>query len=1047
VIKGCWFGLKWALALAAVAGSVAAFCLYRRINEEIRCRVETKIAQHYQGLDVHIRSAQLVKGQGIRLRDLAIVEPGVEGPHAELLHIEEALLECPTDWRDLIDGNPLVRRVVLRRPTVRATRRPDGSWSAGKLLPAPHLSDQPPEVLVESGSLEFFDPAKASIGPLALRDMDFTLAPAAMTEPGPKSEGRRFKGMLTGDGFRRVEFEGTIDLETSACSIRGQAEHLEISPELRDSLPKCYSSRLSALGNLRAEGNLSFLIHYDPAAEQTLGFNVTGRIKRGRIDDPRLPHVLTDISAAVHVDNDGARIDNLSARSGRATVQMSCRLSGFEPDSPVWLMAKVHQLELDRHLLDILPPSLQKTWNKYHPAGRIDADVRLEFDGKTWSPEIAATCLDVSFTHYKFPYRMEHGKGTLDLKDDSLNVNLTAYGGSQPVRLTAEIAHPLSGPTGWFEARGDKIQIDETLLAALPEKSKKVVRSLDPRGTVNFYVRMWRDKPEEPLHRHLLIGANRCSICFDKFRYPLTNIRGVLEMFDNNWTFRGLEATNDTARVTCEGHFTPGLQGKELVLNFTGKNVPLEEELRDALSPHIQQVWRDLRPQGLVDLTAEVRYLPEQKKFNIGVQVQPQRETASIEPVHFPYRLERLEGTLRYRDGHVAFEHCKAEHGAVKIATEGYCDFQSDGRWRTRYEKLSVDRLRIDRELIQALPERLKKAVVELNPTGPINLRGSFDLERRGGPDEPLRSRWDVRIGMQQGSLQCGGILLKNIHGEASLLGEFDGRHVRSRGELAFDSMSYKDYQLTQVNGPIWIDDGRVLLGAWVDRRDNGAVVGTATGPRRSARPLTAKLFGGTLFGDGWVAFGAEPRYAINATLTDADLARCEQEMVAGRHKLRGKILATANLTGSGRTRNTLSGKGTIRLSEGDVYELPVMIAMLKILSVRPPDQNAFSDVAVNYRIEGEHIYFDQIDFRGDAISLRGKGEMDFQSSIRLTLHALVGRGELDLPIIEQVFSGASQQIMLIHVDGTLQNPKTRKEALPVVNQALQQLQEELNRK
>jgi len=237
VIKGCWFGLKWALALAAVAGSVAAFCLYRRINEEIRCRVETKIAQHYQGLDVHIRSAQLVKGQGIRLRDLAIVEPGVEGPHAELLHIEEALLECPTDWRDLIDGNPLVRRVVLRRPTVRATRRPDGSWSAGKLLPAPHLSDQPPEVLVESGSLEFFDPAKASIGPLALRDMDFTLAPAAMTEPGPKSEGRRFKGMLTGDGFRRVEFEGTIDLETSACSIRGQAEHLEISPELRDSLP------------------------------------------------------------------------------------------------------------------------------------------------------------------------------------------------------------------------------------------------------------------------------------------------------------------------------------------------------------------------------------------------------------------------------------------------------------------------------------------------------------------------------------------------------------------------------------------------------------------------------------------------------------------------------------------------------------------------------------------------------------------------------------------------------------------------------------------
>ena len=65
---------------------------------------------------------------------------------------------------------------------------------------------------------------------------------------------------------------------------------------------------------------------------------------------------------------------------------------------------------------------------------------------------------------------------------------------------------------------------------------------------------------------------------------------------------------------------------------------------------------------------------------------------------------------------------------------------------------------------------------------------------------------------------------------------------------------------------------------------------------------------------------------------------------------------------------------------------------------------------------------------------------MDFQSAIRLTFYAMVGRGELDLPVIKQVFRGASQQIMLIHVDGTLQNPETRREALPAVNQALQQL-------
>ena len=122
------------------------------------------------------------------------------------------------------------------------------------------------------------------------------------------------------------------------------------------------------------------------------------------------------------------------------------------------------------------------------------------------------------------------------------------------------------------------------------------------------------------------------------------------------------------------------------------------------------------------------------------------------------------------------------------------------------------------------------------------------------------------------------------------------------------------------------------------------------------------------------------------------------------------------------------------------MYQLPVKISLLKILGLRSPDQNAFSDATVDYRIEGEHIYLKQIDFQGDAISLRGTGEMNFQSAIRLTFYATVGRGELDLPLIKPLVRGVSQQFMLIHVGGTLQNPETSREALPAVNQALQQL-------
>jgi hypothetical protein len=81
----------------------------------------------------------------------------------------------------------------------------------------------------------------------------------------------------------------------------------------------------------------------------------------------------------------------------------------------------------------------------------------------------------------------------------------------------------------------------------------------------------------------------------------------------------------------------------------------------------------------------------------------------------------------------------------------------------------------------------------------------------------------------------------------------------------------------------------------------------------------------------------------------------------------------------------------------------------------------------------------------GDAVSLRGQGSMSLDKRVNLTFYAEVGRNRLrEVPLLGTVLGEASQQLMQIHVDGTLDDPNTVGEALPVVNQALQQLQAEL---
>ena len=145
-------------------------------------------------------------------------------------------------------------------------------------------------------------------------------------------------------------------------------------------------------------------------------------------------------------------------------------------------------------------------------------------------------------------------------------------------------------------------------------------------------------------------------------------------------------------------------------LHFSAGDVPLEEELRDALRPAMRQVWNVLQPRGIIDLTADMRYLDQAHAARPERARRAAQRNRLDRAGSFPYRLEKLQGVVQaYRNGRVTLEHFKAEHGPVKVAAGGYCNFLPDGGWHLHLEGLTVDRLRVDRELMQAVPARLKQ--------------------------------------------------------------------------------------------------------------------------------------------------------------------------------------------------------------------------------------------------------------------------------------------------------------------------------------------------
>jgi hypothetical protein len=248
---------------------------------------------------------------------------------------------------------------------------------------------------------------------------------------------------------------------------------------------------------------------------------------------------------------------------------------------------------------------------------------------------------------------------------------------------------------------------------------------------------------------------------------------------------------------------------------------------------------------------------------------------------------------------------------------------------------------------------------------------------------------------------------------------------------LSVDSVVIQGVQLTQVIGPLSLDGSRLLLGAWARQ---------AQDRNRPPRQITAKVFEGSMTADVVVALDDEGAFEIQASLTDADLARISAEAISQRKKLTGKAQGYVKLAGTRKGKHTYNGSGVVRLRDADIYELPVMVALLKLLSIREPDKTAFNTADLDYRIQGEHIYLDRLDFVGDAITLKGSGEMDWQRNLNVQFYTMVGRDEVQLPVLRPLIGEASRNLMLITVGGTLDQPELKREAFPGLNETLQQI-------
>jgi hypothetical protein len=188
---------------------------------------------------------------------------------------------------------------------------------------------------------------------------------------------------------------------------------------------------------------------------------------------------------------------------------------------------------------------------------------------------------------------------------------------------------------------------------------------------------------------------------------------------------------------------------------------------------------------------------------------------------------------------------------------------------------------------------------------------------------------------------------------------------------------------------------------------------------------------------------GDNPSYKIDCRMGGINLARFASERM-GTTDVSGTLSGGLIVSGSGQTAQTLQGAGSLHVVDGHFYQLPPLVSMLKILSKGPLDKTAFNRCDMKFSIQGEHVHFDPVNLLGDAVSLYGKGDIDFSHRLDLTFFSLLGPADLPIPLWKTIAGHVSPQMWQLKVAGTFEHPEVEKKVAPAMTDMLDHIQTEL---
>lgn len=555
------------------------------------------------------------------------------------------------------------------------------------------------------------------------------------------------------------------------------------------------------------------------------------------------------------------------------------------------------------------------------------------------------------------------------------------------------------------------VPLDDMLFDALPEPQDQWLRNLRVAGKLNVQGHIIRDTAADRIDIDMGVDVVDAAAAPGSGRLRLTDLAGKLKLTLRDMTIESMTAACGDGRVSFTGGSDWSNKDRRTMhILANAQKLRFEDSVLDLISPAVEapqalrDFWQTHAPAGVFDA-----------KLEYAVAGEDDRQ----------YRLDLQPGSLAFTFHDFRYDfpqttgHIIVEPDVVRLA-----DFAGDfdaGRFTVSGDVRYMPALDTDLTMTiagekfsptarAAMPQRVAAIVDGIKLSGPYEL--NLAKLKYHAIDAGRAETHAVGSLKLAGASMNVGIPVTDFHGTVDL-------DTRAAADDAWPTVDMKIHgdRLLAASRPV----ENLTLGL---RNREGS-------DRIALSDLSGRCAGGRLGGRGAFTM-ATGDYQLQLALSDARLDQLmvyenspEKPKKPDAGPIRGALSASIALDGSWADRKKLRGRGDLIVRGANLTGVPLAVGLLKVSHLALPVNDPFNTAQISYYIRGDKFVFENISLASPTMQLAGRGVMTYPAAqLDLALTSSNPKG-LKLGPFTELVDGFRDQLMTIHITGSLDDPHT----------------------